>query len=243
MFSAIKSFLELCRIGNLPTVWTNVLTAVVLSGSGFSWFNFLILGISMSFFYSGGMCLNDICDADIDRIKKPFRPLPSKRVSIKNAYLLTIVLFVIALAFLFFVPHKVAVFIGFMLLVVIIAYDMFHKVHPVSVVLMAACRLIIFVITAIAVTGTVGLFVAVAGSVQFMYILLLSVITRYEKNLPSPSFSKGGMKGFPIIPLMIAFISLIDGIVMAIFASPEWLAAGVSGIILTLFGQRYFKGD
>ena len=240
MFSAIKSFLELCRISNLPTVWTNVLTAVVLSVSGFSWFNFLILGISMSFFYSGGMCLNDICDADIDRIKKPLRPLPSKRVSIKNAYLLTIVLFVIALAFLLFVPHKVAIFTGFMLLVAIIAYDMFHKVHPVSVVLMAACRLMIFVITAIAVTGTIGLFAAIAGSVQFVYILVLSMIARYEKN---PPFSKGGMKGFSIIPLMIAFISLIDGVVMAIFVSPEWLAAGASGTILTLFGQRYFKGD
>lgn len=98
---AIKVFLNLCRISNLPTVWTNVLAAVVLSGTPFSWPNFLIISVSLSFFYSGGMSLNDIFDAEIDRVEKPFRPLPSHRISLRTAKLFTTFLFGVALALLF----------------------------------------------------------------------------------------------------------------------------------------------
>jgi len=42
---------------------------------------------------------------------------------------------------------------------------------------------------------------------------------------------------------MIACISLLDGIVMAVLVSPAWLVAGISGAVLTQFGQKYIRGD
>ena len=234
---SVKAIFDLCRISNLPTVWTNVMAAIVLSGSGFSWRNFLILSLSMSFFYSGGMCLNDIMDVAIDRIKKPFRPITTGRVSIQNAYILTITLFVIALSLLLFVPYQTAIYTGFLLLAVIVAYDRLHNRHSKSIILMATCRQMVFVVSAIAVTGRVGFFVLIAGFIQFVYILTISLVAKREKNINNELCS------FSIIPIMIACISLLDGIVMAVFVSPAWLIAGISGAVLTQFGQKYVRGD
>lgn len=236
MSLAIKNYFDLCRVSNLPTVWTNVLAALVLTGTLFSFSDLLTLSISMSLFYSGGMCLNDIFDEAIDRIKRPSRPIPSGRVLIKGAYALTIVLFAIALFLLLLLPHPKALYAGIFLFAMIITYDKFHKDHPLSVILMAACRFMVFVIASIAVSGTVGKFVAMAGAFQFVYVLMISIAARHEnRNKERNSFS--------IIPLMIACISLLDGIVMAVFISPAWLLAGIGGLILTLTGQKYIRGD
>ncbi|RJR32377.1 MAG: prenyltransferase [Desulfobacteraceae bacterium] len=231
----LKPYLALCRVSNLPTVWTNVLAAVVLSGGG-TVALFLLLLLSMSLFYTGGMCLNDLCDAEQDRIRKPFRPIPSGRISISSAMVLTAILFALGLAPFFFLPHGRALPAASLLLLMIVAYDLLHKSRPSSILLMAGCRLMVFVVSALAAAGTVNSPVVLAGLLQFTYILILSGVARVENRK---------MKGFslPVIPFMLASISAIDGIVMAFFSSPLWLLAGSGGMGLAYFGQGYVRGD
>lgn len=236
MSSTIKSYIELCRVSNLPTVWTNVLAAAVLSEAAFSWFGFITLAFSMSLFYSAGMCLNDIFDVETDRVNKPFRPLPSGSISLRNAWVLTDILFAAGVILLLTFPYQRAVPAGVLLLVLIVIYDKYHKAHPFSVIIMASCRLMVYVVSSTAVSGEVGALVVVAGLMQFTYILAVSLAARYENKR-----KKSGP--LPVIPLMIAGASLIDGIVLAIFASPHWLLFGISGTILTLAGQKFVKGD
>lgn len=233
---AVLLYLRLCRVSNLPTVWTNVLCAVVLSAPIFSWPAFLILASSMSLFYSAGMCLNDVCDVETDKLKKPFRPIPSGAITKQSALVFTGILLLAAFCLLLLVPHLEAGLAGLALLLFIVLYDLSHKNQPASVFLMAACRLLVFVVSAIAVSGTVGFAAAAAGFGQFVYILLISIVARYEKSRE---------EGFavPVIPIMIAVISLLDGVILAVFASPAWLVAGIAGAMLTLFGQRFVKGD
>jgi 4-hydroxybenzoate polyprenyltransferase len=235
-FNLVKSYLDLCRVSNLPTVWTNVLAAITVSGAGLSWPNFLTLFLSMSLFYSGGMCLNDLCDVEGDRIRKPFRPIPSNRISITGVRVFTALLFGAALSLLLIVPFPRAFYAGCFLLLIIIIYDEIHKKSPVSVFLMAGCRLLIFVVSAIGLTGAVGLYVWIAGLLQFVYVLVLSLVARYENTLPK-GFS------FPIIRWMLACICLLDGMIMVVFVSPSWLVTGLMGMILTRLGQRYVRGD
>src|SRR4030042_5257499 len=148
---SFKAYLDLCRISNLPTVWTNVLAAVVLSYiEVFPWSSFIILSLSLSFFYSGGMCLNDLWDVAVDRFDKPFRPLPSQRISIKGATLFTLVLFGVALSLLLLVPSPRALCAGFFLLALIGIYNRIHKRYSFSVFLMAACRWMVFIVSGIA---------------------------------------------------------------------------------------------
>ncbi len=232
----IKPYLDLCRISNLPTVWTNVLAAIVLSGGSFSWSHLLVLALSMSLFYSGGMCLNDLCDATVDRLRKPFRPIPSGKISVQDARIFTTILFGVALALLLILPFRSALLAALFLLALIVVYDRVHKKHPWSIFLMAGCRLMVFVVSSSAVSGKVNGAVGIAGCLQFFYVLILSLVARYE-NRTGKEFS------FPVIPVMIASISILDGIVMAFFVSPLWLLAGCAGAVLTHLGQRYVKGD
>ena len=233
---SVKHYLDLCRISNLPTVWTNVLTAVVLSGKGFSWSDFLLLSLSMSLFYSGGMCLNDILDRTVDGIKKPFRPIPSGRISLRKAALFTTILFAAALGLLFLMPYKKAVLAGWLLLAVIAAYDIFHKAHPLAVLLIGGCRFMIFAVCSLALAGLLVPAAMIAGMFHFVYIMIVSVAARYENSMGKPF-------DFPVIPVMIAGISLLDGILMALFVSPAWILAGCAGALLTHYGQRFVKGD
>jgi len=232
----LTPYLKLCRVSNLPTVWTNVLAALVLSSPDVSWAGLIISCLSLSLFYAGGMCLNDILDVPSDRIKRPLRPLPAGLISVRGAFWFTMLLFAAGFAVLFLLPYPRAGFAGLLLLALIVAYDKFHKEHPATVFLMAACRFMTYAIPALAVTGTVGPLAAIAGSVQFLYILSLSLVARYENSRPV-------FFTFPVMPVLLAGISVVDGVMMAAFASWSWFFAGLAGGVLTLMGQKYVKGD
>ena len=234
--TSLRTYIELCRVSNLPTVWSNVLAAVILSGELFSWRAFFTLALSLSLFYSAGMALNDVCDAGIDKVQRPTRPIPSGRITPVAAYLLTGGLFVSAFILLLAFHHIYSVTAGVALLVLIILYDVYHKGNPASVLLMAACRVMVYVVSACAVAGTVSSTVLTVAMIQFGYIVCISLTARYENHRSNPFH-------FPVIPLMLAGICLLDGIFLAVVMSPYLLAVGVCGTLLTLFGQRFVRGD
>ncbi|MBK00733.1 MAG: hypothetical protein CMB48_07300 [Euryarchaeota archaeon] len=97
----LKSILSLIRFRNLV-----IGSATVLTGSYVTiqvpWNNDLILNvilqmISVSCFMAAGNILNDIMDIEIDRISHPLRSLPSKKVSIKQAWYLVIIFSIISI--------------------------------------------------------------------------------------------------------------------------------------------------
>ena len=231
-----KALLELCRVSNLPTVWTNVLAAAVLATGRFPLAGYLLAALSLSLFYCAGMVLNDIYDAEVDRQARSTRPIPSGRVLLPPAQALVRLLFAAAFGSLLFLPYRRSALAALLLTVAIIAYDRWHKGHPASVLLMALCRFLVFMVAALALSGRVAPAVVAAGLAQFLYVIILSLVARWENRRPQ-RFST------PVIPLMIAGISLVDGLVLAIVAAPAWLLAGVGGMVATLLGQRLVRGD
>jgi 4-hydroxybenzoate polyprenyltransferase len=171
----LKVCLELCRVSNLPTIWTNVLAAMVLSGTGWTIGDYLVIAISISCFYTGGISLNDIWDAPFDAIHNPGRPLPSGRISMRAAWAMTITLFGTGLILLSLTLQGVAIFGGIILLSAILIYNRYHKKHPWSVFVMGACRLLIYAVSSLAIAGRLFPNVLIAGAAQFFYVLLLSV--------------------------------------------------------------------
>jgi len=280
--ATLKAYLDLCRVSNLPTVWTNVLAASLLAGGGvLERGPAALAALALSLFYLGGMALNDLCDCDHDRLQRPSRPIPSGRIPVTDARLFTLALFAAGFLVLALAPWPAALPAAVLLLAVIYAYDRHHKQNPYSVLLMASCRFLVYVVAALAVSGRVATPVLLAGAIQFSYIVLLSLVARWENSrsekppqLPSPGGaqrkhgrsetaphvpSPGGMSAvalakaegrlgrgespFPLIPLLLAGISLLDGVLLAFLVQPQWLAAGVAGFLLTLAGQRYVRGD
>lgn len=234
--SLLKSYLDLCRVSNLPTVWTNVLAATLLTGTEFQFGPYLLLALALSAFYLAGMSFNDVCDLGHDRRHRPERPLPSGRVSLKAARGLTLALFLTGLLLLAAAPHRVGIAAGVVLLLTIVAYDLHHKGNPLSVLIMASCRLLVFVVAALALSGQVAAPVWLAGGVQFIYVVTISLVARHENGRITP-FS------YPVIPFMLAGISLLDGLLLATLIAWPWLLAGLTGMLLTLAGQRRVRGD
>ncbi len=181
--------------------------------------------------------LNDWCDREFDAREQPFRPIPSGRLAAWEAAVCFSVLFASGLGALLAMEHALsAVMAGLLLLLVIVSYDIFHKAHPATVLLMAGARTMVFVVTSVAVVGEVPLPVWIAGGLQFGYTLLVTVVARNEGQRATP-------RGFPLIPRMIAGMSVLDGLVLAVWESPLWILVGVAAATLTHFGQRYVRGD
>ena len=230
----LRAYLELCRASNLPTVWTNALAAAVLSEARTPG-PALLAGASVTLTYLGGMALNDVLDADEDRVKKPERPIPSGRVTRAGAATFAALLFGAGLVLLAFCGLK-PLLAGGGLLLTVGAYDSLHQKSALTVVLMATCRAFIFVVTGLAVDGDVNRWVALAGAAQFLYIIALTAVARWEKAAPR-SFK------VPPIPWLLAGISLVDGVVLAVFSGPLWLAAGIAGAASTRLLQTQVRGD
>ncbi len=175
-----RALLVLGRVSNLPTVWSNCFVAFVLSGGNLrSDWAFLMTGAT--FFYLGGMFLNDAFDADFDRQFRKERPIPSGAVSERAVWILG----GLQLAFGFFcfsatsrAPYGLSLLLG----VSILVYNAAHKAVSWSPFLMALCRFFLFLAVAsvrqAGVTGTV-LWSAIALS---SYIVGLSYVARRESS-------------------------------------------------------------
>lgn len=232
----LAPYLQLCRVSNLPTVWTNVLAGVLLSGVPLSPHLFLLPAFSLSCFYLAGMALNDLYDRHYDRDFRPSRPIPSGRVTPRAAAIVVGVLFGAGLAALAFAPHLEALPAALLLAAAIHIYDRHHKGNPFSVLIMASCRFLVYAVAALAVSGNLAPLVVTGAVVQFIYIVVLSVVARIEN-------SRGGTVAASAMPFLLAGISLVDGIMLAFILAPSWLLAGAGGFALTLAGQRWVRGD
>ncbi len=96
----LKYYLELMRLKNCLTAFFGTFVAGLI-GSNFNIFDYfypILLSSTVVYLICAyGNVLNDIYDVDIDKINKPERPLPSKKVSLKEAWLFSLILLLIGL--------------------------------------------------------------------------------------------------------------------------------------------------
>ena len=85
-------YLRLMRPANIVTAIADVLAGIAISGFMAAWFfNYLhilpvlLLCISTAGLYGGGVVFNDVFDADLDRVERPERPIPSGLISLRAA--------------------------------------------------------------------------------------------------------------------------------------------------------------
>lgn len=100
MKKALANYFALLRLPNLLTVPGDVLAGWVLAGGAFSASSAksLLLAVGASLFaYSFGIVLNDVFDVNVDRKERPWRPIPSGAVAVREAVVVCIVLALAAL--------------------------------------------------------------------------------------------------------------------------------------------------
>jgi len=90
----------------------------------------LLLSVIVMLFTSGANALNDALDLKIDLINRPLRPIPSGKVNIKTAFLLSFIFFIFA-SLLCLQLNKNAEFIGiFIAMPIMTLYTTYFKNKP-----------------------------------------------------------------------------------------------------------------
>ncbi len=121
------------RPANIVTSVADVLAGIAISGyflgAGQEFLPVFLLSLSTVGLYGGGIVFNDVFDAELDKIERPERAIPSGAISIGEATLLGIILLGIGLlaAFVFSIWSGI---VAFLILIFALIYDKFGKHHP-----------------------------------------------------------------------------------------------------------------
>lgn len=197
----LRTLLVLARASNLPTVWSNCLAGWLLGGGGEP-FRFFWLCVGATLLYTGGMFLNDAFDADFDRQHRRQRPIPSGAVKAREVWLSGFIFLgfgAVTLAWM----GKITAILTILLVLCILIYDLIHKLIFLSPVLMACCRLLLYLVAAsISINGISGLAVWSAIALA-AYIVGLSYLARKET-------SRGPLRNWPVFflftPICLALL-------------------------------------
>lgn len=144
---SLRTFLLLGRVSNLPTVWSNCVAGWWLGGGGDSVWGLVRLGLGASLMYVAGMYLNDAFDAEFDRQYRRTRPIPSGAIAESLVWTLGWSLLGIGWLLVATLGWAPATW-GMLLAGAILAYDAVHKALALSPLLMALCRLLLYLLAA-----------------------------------------------------------------------------------------------
>jgi 4-hydroxybenzoate polyprenyltransferase len=217
--------LRLGRVSNLPTVWTNTATGIVLAGGALASPATLPLLLALSLFYVGGMYLNDAFDARIDAIERPERPIPSGRVSARAVLTAGFAMLALGVLLLLWIGYGLAGtgpwpgLGGLALAGAIVLYDWHHKANPLSPALMGLCRVLVYLAAGLAFAVPPPAILWLAALLLLCYLIGLTYIAKQEnlgevRNLWPLLFLAAPL----IYALIHAPASPTGGVMFALFA-------------------------
>lgn len=235
----LRPWLELARISNLPTAWTNVLAGWLLAGGGrdFAAVGWLLFGGSL--LYTGGMILNDAADVKFDREHRKERPIPSGRVSAAAVWWVGLGMMAVGAMTFIFGAGACPWLVGG-LVVAILAYDFYHKPWAGSVFVMGSCRTLLVLSAATAVTGSLDpqadFSIILRAIALGGYIVGVTLIARHESR---PAQAGGwqrlvGCLGLGLPVLVTAGILVTQQPVAAYFQKPQWMHAVAPAAMLAV---------
>jgi 4-hydroxybenzoate polyprenyltransferase len=230
----IFAYLQLTRFPNLFTSVADVLAGyLIIRGLRLDWLELLALCLSTCFIYGGGCILNDVCDRNRDARERPFRPIPSGRVSPREALFLTFIFFGLGLTTAF-LAGKTPFVIASILILLVISYDIFTKEMPVAgPITMAACRgvnLLLGMSPSLFLSGITFLF----PLISVIYVFALTTLSQFEVE--------GGLggRGWIVSGYLILVIFIISVLRMTKYLAADCLI--YMGLLILFAGLPLLAG-
>lgn len=213
-----RLWLELGRVSNLPTVWSNVLAGALLAGAAWHASELAAVLAALTLFYLGGMYLNDACDAGIDARERADRPIPRGDVDRLTVTLLGAAMLVLGVLLLFLCNARAGE-AGLALVAAILGYDWWHKRIGWSPLLMGACRLLTYVAAALALNASVNGAVLWGAFGLTCHVIGLTYAARQE------AYDRLGAAwplGVMAIPVVIMAVAMLIGPAPSLLALVLW---------------------
>lgn len=178
MKTKLISYFKIIRPLNfLITFLSVIVAAIICSPDKFSGLNVFLAAFAASFALAAGNIINDIYDIDIDKTNRPLRPLPSEKITIKEAYGLYIFFITISIAISFLI-NEMALVIVLVSILILFIYSKYLKQIP-----------LIGNITVAFLTGLVFIFGGVvvenpaAAIVPAVFAFLINLIREIVKDM------------------------------------------------------------
>jgi len=208
----IRALFVLGRVSNLPTVFSNVLAGIYLAGGNplsVPEIMIVLLG-AISFFYVGGMYLNDAYDARWDRKNRPDRPIPAEKIKRGTVFFLGYAFLGAGVGTLFAYSNNLAGTVGIGLALTITLYDLLHKRVAGTSILMGISRALVYVLafSAIRPDDMGNAYEISYSSFLFFYVVGLTEAARSEHL--------SRLAGLPLLflafPLFLVFPGLLPSL-------------------------------
>ncbi len=246
----IKNYLTLVRFPNLFTLPSNIFAGYFSTHTHNTIeINTIVLVILVSAcLYAAGVIFNDVADRQIDRKERPNRPIPSGKITQRNAIFLALLLIVISITISYFI--SVATFTVVLLLItIILLYDFVLKDSLFGPAAMGATRVLNILLGASpnlsnfieGETDQVFYRLCLVCISEAIYISGISSLSKYETQ-KRPSFQLG-LHALPFLsPLIIGVYAAIIGL----FNDNTWIYLSIFGgfilsmIKVTNFFQVYY---
>ncbi|MCU0406568.1 MAG: geranylgeranylglycerol-phosphate geranylgeranyltransferase [Ignavibacteriaceae bacterium] len=210
MTEKLTAIIKIIRPLNfLITVASVIVAAVICSPDKFPDLNVFLAAFAASFALAAGNIINDIYDIDIDKINRPLRPLPSQKITIKEAYSFYFI-FIVASIFISALVNEIALAIVLISILILFFYSKYLKRIP-----------LIGNLTVSFLTGLVFIFGGVvvenptAAIVPAVFAFLINLIREIVKDMEDvEGDTKAGVTtflakfGFQKSKFVILFISL-----------------------------------
>ena len=207
---SIPGYLQLMRPANIITAWADILlgyaaASALTAGNNLNIATLGALILATTGLYGGGVVFNDVCDAALDAIERPERPIPTGRVSLRGAVILGMALLLVGIIAAATVSNLSAILASIVALTALI-YDKYGKHHTfLGPVNMGACRGGNLLLGVSAVPEAVG---------DRWYLALIPIIYIAAITAISQGEVRGGKKttGIVAIALIAIVISSILGL-------------------------------
>jgi hypothetical protein len=231
-----RAYVRLARVSALPTVWTGALAGVALGGGPLDERVIAGLGVALSLCYLGGAYLNDAFDREEDARWHPDRPIPSGSIRARQVFAIGAAMLAAGALLLGAVGFRWAPPVnwfpleaGIVLGGIILFYDALHLRDPLSPLLLAACRVLVCAIGALAVAAALGP-AAIDGLLAILSYAVAVGFLGTQDQLPRP------WSLWPLIllvpPLAYTFPRAVWGEVAAIYAGfAAWILAAAVGAL------------
>lgn len=215
----LMAYLRLTRPANIVTAIADILAGIAVSGTAFTLFSpetvsdtgpgfssWLWLCLATIGLYGGGVAFNDVFDAELDRVERPERPIPSGIVPLKNAAIMASLLLVVGVI----AAWQVSMLSGLIALVVAVLcvlYNAWGKHQSIfGPINMGLCR-----------TGNLLLGISIypaavlqywyLGLIPLVYIAAITMISRGEVHGQNKTALQGGFAMYSLVVLTLLGLS------------------------------------
>lgn len=181
-----RDYLILVRLPNLFTLPSNILVGFVIVSTltQTTYVQVLLLVTISILHYCVGIILNDLCDFNIDKKERPYRPLPSGKISRKIAISLVTIFSFLALTLSLIVGIPTLV-ISSILFAIIFGYDRYLKntwAGPFTIASARVMNIMLGVSVNFNSASSNPQFVILTFvlAITFVYVSLIGYMSRYE---------------------------------------------------------------